>query len=102
MSEENQPLSDTSGSSSENIEIPPISKQTAGAAAGAVLGSVAGPVGAVVGGVIGALAGRAATSASSAPPPAEQPVKAVAPEARAVSKGGSARRSKISGAICAA
>ena len=48
--EENQKSTDTSGSSSENIEIPPISKQTAGAATGAVLGSVAGPVGAVVGG----------------------------------------------------
>ena len=44
MADENQQSTD-SGSSSENIEIPPISKQAAGAAAGAVLGSVAGPVG---------------------------------------------------------
>ena len=46
--------------SSENIEIPPISKQTAGAVAGAAVGSIAGPIGAVVGGVAGALAGKAA------------------------------------------
>jgi hypothetical protein len=36
--------------SSENIEIPPIPKQTAGAVAGAAVGSIAGPIGAVVGG----------------------------------------------------
>ena len=52
--QDNKQSNESSSSSSENIEIPPISKQTAGAAAGAVLGSVAGPVGAVVGGVIGA------------------------------------------------
>jgi hypothetical protein len=46
--------------SSENIEIPPISKQTAGAVAGAAVGSIAGPFGAVVGGVVGAVAGKAA------------------------------------------
>src|SRR5438477_4300891 len=46
--------------SSENIEIPPIPKQTAGAVAGAAVGSIAGPVGAIVGGVAGALAGKAA------------------------------------------
>jgi hypothetical protein len=46
--------------SSENIEIPPIPKQTAGAVAGAAVGSIAGPIGAVVGGVAGALAGKAA------------------------------------------
>jgi uncharacterized membrane protein len=45
---------------SENIEIPPIPKQTAGAVAGAAVGSIAGPIGAVVGGVAGALAGKAA------------------------------------------
>ena len=56
MADENQNPTDDSASSSENISIPPISKQTAGAATGAVLGSVAGPVGAVVGGVIGATA----------------------------------------------
>jgi hypothetical protein len=41
MPDENQESTDTAGSSSENIEIPPISKQTAGAATGAVLGSCA-------------------------------------------------------------
>jgi uncharacterized protein YcfJ len=45
--------------SSENIEIPPIPKTTAGAVAGAAVGSIAGPIGAVVGGVAGAVAGRA-------------------------------------------
>ena len=48
------------GSSQENIDIPPIPKETAGAVAGAAVGSMMGPVGAVVGGVIGALAGKAA------------------------------------------
>lgn len=46
--------------SSENIDIPPIPKQTAGAIAGAAVGSIAGPIGAIVGGVAGALAGKAA------------------------------------------
>ena len=46
--------------SSKNIEIPPIPKQTAGAVAGAAAGSIAGPIGAVVGGVVGAIAGKAA------------------------------------------
>ena len=59
--EQQQNGGEASPGSSENIEIPPISKQTAGAATGAVIGSVAGPVGAVVGGVLGALAGRAAS-----------------------------------------
>jgi uncharacterized membrane protein len=43
---------------SENIEIPPIRKQTAGAVVGAAVGSVVGPIGAVVGGVAGALADK--------------------------------------------
>ena len=46
--------------SSKNIEIPLIPKQTAGAVAGAAVGSIAGPIGAVVGGVVGAIAGKAA------------------------------------------
>ena len=66
MADENQQSTD-SGSTSENIEIPPISKQAAGAAAGAVIGSVAGPVGTVVGGVIGAVVGTPAAARSSAP-----------------------------------
>src|SRR5215475_15044923 len=44
---------------SENIQVPPIPKQTAGAVAGAAVGSIAGPIGAIVGGVAGALAGKA-------------------------------------------
>jgi len=43
---------------SEDIQVPPIPKQTAGAVTGAAIGSIAGPVGAVVGGVVGALAER--------------------------------------------
>ena len=54
MADEQDASSSEKTPSSENIEIPPISKQAAGAATGAVLGSVAGPVGTVVGGVIGA------------------------------------------------
>ena len=46
--------------SSEDIQVPPIPKQTAGAVTGAAIGSIAGPTGAVVGGVIGALVGKAA------------------------------------------
>ena len=46
----------------QNIEIPPIPKETAGAVAGAALGSVAGPAGAVIGGLDGALAGKAAAT----------------------------------------
>ena len=38
---------------SEDIQVPPIPKQTAGAVTGAAIGSIAGPVGAVVGGVVG-------------------------------------------------
>src|SRR6476469_6742769 len=45
---------------SENIEITPIPKQTAGAVAGAAVGSIAGPIGAIVGGVAGAVAGKGA------------------------------------------
>src|SRR5947209_20223759 len=44
----------------ENIEIPPIPKETAGAVTGAVIGSMIGPVGTVIGGIAGAIAGKAA------------------------------------------
>src|SRR5438046_8628325 len=44
----------------ENIEIPPIPKETAGAVTGAVSGMMIGPGGTVVGGIAGALAGKAA------------------------------------------
>ncbi len=45
----------------ENIDIPPIPKETAGAVAGAALGSMMGPAGAIVGGIAGAIAGKAAS-----------------------------------------
>ena len=35
---------------SEDIQVPPIPKQTAGAVTGAAIGSIAGPVGTVIGG----------------------------------------------------
>jgi outer membrane lipoprotein SlyB len=38
---------------SEDVQVSPISKETAGAVAGAAIGSVAGPIGAVVGGSSG-------------------------------------------------
>src|SRR6266496_574251 len=64
---------------SENIQIPPIPKQTAGAVTGAAIGSIAGPVGAMVGGVVGALAGKAASS--------ERPVRKAVRRVTAISKG---------------
>jgi len=64
--------------SSKDIQVPPISKQTAGAVAGAAIGSVVGPIGAVVGGVVGALAGKAASG--------ERPIRKVVGRAGAVSK----------------
>src|SRR5438552_3935600 len=45
----------------ENIEVPPIPKESAAAVAGAALGSMVGPAGAVVGGIVGAMAGKAAS-----------------------------------------
>ena len=57
----------TSPPTSEDIHVPPIPKQTAGAVTGAAIGSIAGPVGAVVGGVVGALAGKAATGERPVP-----------------------------------
>src|SRR5438552_9844425 len=82
--------------SSEEIQIPPISKQTAGAVAGAALGSVAGPIGAVVGGVVGALAGKAsATGRRIVPPAAKKTVKRVVRKAQTAAKPvGKSRRAK--------
>jgi len=51
----------------ENIDIPPIPKETAGAVAGALVGSMMGPVGTVVGGIAGAIAGKAASERRLAP-----------------------------------
>lgn len=59
----------------ENIEIPPISKETAGAVAGAALGSVADPAGAVIGGLVGALAGKAAATGRPPVPAAKEIVQ---------------------------
>jgi uncharacterized membrane protein len=60
MSNHPNPEKKKSSQSSEEIQVPPIPKQTAGAVTGAAIGSVAGPIGAVVGGVVGAVAGSAA------------------------------------------
>src|SRR6266480_5468272 len=64
--------------SSEDIQVPPIPKQTAGAVTGAAIGSIAGPTGAVVGGVIGAFMGKAAADRRPVPKPVRR--------AKAVSK----------------
>jgi hypothetical protein len=77
MPDHPKPEKKKSPRSSEDIQVPPIPKQTAGAVAGAAIGSIAGPVGAVVGGVVGALAGKAATS--------ERPVRKAVKRAEAVS-----------------
>ena len=64
--------------SSDDIQVPPIPKQTAGALTGAAIGSIAGPAGAVVGGVIGAVVGKAAADG--------RPVRKAVKRAKAVSK----------------
>ena len=86
MAEEQDKKSNGDSGGSENIEIPPISKQTAGAAAGAVIGSVAGPIGAVVGGVLGALAGRAAASGKPILPAAKKTVTKARKKVKSVAK----------------
>jgi len=60
-SKEGVPIMADDPNAQENIEIPPIPKETAGAVAGAALGSMVGPAGAVVGGIVGAIAGKAAS-----------------------------------------
>src|SRR6266480_4236399 len=72
--------------SSENIEIPPIPKETAGAVAGAAAGSIAGPIGAVVGGVVGAIAGKAAEKRRPIAPAARRTVRSVVKGSKAISK----------------
>jgi len=57
---EGVPIMPDDTNAKENIEIPPIPKETAGAVTGAVIGSMIGPVGTVVGGIAGAIAGKAA------------------------------------------
>jgi hypothetical protein len=72
--------SSTDPAEQEKIEIPPISKPTAGAATGAVVGAVAGPVGAVVGGVIGAVMGKRAAAGKPMLPPVKATAKQVVRE----------------------
>ncbi len=75
--------SQTSKSSTDrNLDIPPISKPTAGAATGAVVGATAGPMGAIVGGVIGGVLGKRAQDNKPLIP--EAGTKAVVRTARAV------------------
>ena len=73
-----EPEKKKSSPSSEDIQIPPIPKQTAGAVTGAAIGSIAGPTGAVVGGVIGALVGKSAADG--------RPVRKTVKRATTVSK----------------
>ena len=61
MPDHSKPEKKKSPRPSEDIQVPPIPKQTAGAVTGAAIGSIAGPVGAAVGGIVGALAGKAAS-----------------------------------------
>jgi hypothetical protein len=79
MPDHPKPEKKKSPPSSENIQVPPIPKQTAGAVTGAAIGSIAGPAGAVVGGVIGAVVGKAAADG--------RPVRKAVRRATAVSKG---------------
>jgi hypothetical protein len=79
MPDNSKPEKKNGPRASENIQVPPIPKQTAGAVTGAAIGSIAGPVGAVVGGVVGALAGKAASS--------ERPVQKAVRRSSARSKG---------------
>ena len=73
-----EPEKQKSPPSSEDIQVPPIPKQTVGAVTGAAIGSIAGPTGAVVGGVIGALVGKSAADG--------RPVRKTVKRATAVSK----------------
>src|SRR2546430_1415665 len=73
-----KPEKEKNAPSSEDIQVPPIPKQTAGAVTGAAMGSIAGPTGALVGGVIGAVVGKAADKG--------RPVRKAVRRATAVSK----------------
>ena len=79
MPDHPKPEKKNSPPSSEDIQVPPIPKQTAGAVTGAAIGSIAGPTGAVIGGVIGAVVGKAAADG--------RPVRKAVSRATAVSKG---------------
>ncbi len=93
----------TQSSSDRNIDIPPVSKSTAGAATGAVVGAMAGPMGAVVGGVIGAVLGKRAQDNKPLIPEAGtkavvKTAKAALPAAKRVLKSVTPGRSKSRGA----
>ena len=79
MSDHPNPEKKKSLQSSDDIQVSPIPKQTAGALTGAAIGSIAGPAGAVVGGVIGAVVGKAAADV--------RPVRKAVRRTTAVSKG---------------
>ncbi len=86
----------------ENIEIPPIPKETAGAVAGAALGSMVGPAGAVVGGIVGAMAGKAASERRLAPAAKKAVVRIVKParpRTKKTSRGKAAKRKPIGRAM---
>jgi len=85
MSDHPNPKKKDSSQSSEEIQVPPIPKQTAGAVTGAAIGSVAGPIGAVVGGVVGALAGSAA---------GRRPIRKTARRVTTASKGAQRRHAR--------
>jgi hypothetical protein len=79
---------------SENIKVPPIPKETAGAVAGAALGSVIGPAGAVVGGIVGAIAGKAAGEGRLAPPAKKAVARITKPAQRGAGHRSRARSTK--------
>ena len=60
MADKSESNGDRNSGKSDDIQMPSIGRDAAGAVAGAVVGSVAGPIGTVVGGVVGALAAGAA------------------------------------------
>src|ERR1700736_2317622 len=70
----------------ENIEVPPIPKETAGAVAGAALGSMMGPAGAVVGGIVGALAGKAASEGRLKPAVKKATARVLKPAPRRIKR----------------
>src|SRR5213076_3370173 len=82
---EGVPIMPDDTNAQENIEIPPIPKETAGAVTGAVIGSMIGPVGTVVGGIAGALAGKAAGEGRLRPA-VKKAVGRIAPPARSIAK----------------
>ena len=95
--------SQTKSSSDRNIDIPPVSKSTAGAATGAVVGAIAGPMGAIVGGVIGGVLGkRAQENKPLVPPSVSKPIVRTArralPTAKRALKSVTPSKSKRSGA----